>query len=474
MSNPNEEKYVDDEDRQEPRGVFKRGNFNALDVEEPARMSLGDSVMGRKGNGMQGLRDLAPNLGKGQESKMYGMLSGYDAYMSPNLKIGEPMKQDSSAPTEFRARPQPIPYQAPEVKIPSFESYKVKEVKHPVRGYRTIKLNGVNNDRELAQVFQHLYAEKLFVGKEKPNTIHFKPMENFKCRVSFTHNDNFDTCKLEFQAWRDTNDSKSPYLIEFIQKSVNGRETFNYLITRVAAELKAMGKASKYGNDREIFAPVVTQATDPNDPLQMPTPLGGVGPTHQLRFTVKDEQASNWVKILSLRTYPIFSETIRIIAKAVEEDNDRENLKIISTKREVFEACCKELNDVLDPATVHNVLRITDKLVQLMLEESDADGLKEVVDKQLLLAVVKTLAHNCGAKKVHKHRWMRSVAIEERATALLWKLAAHKDRFNNFSDSKMLQDVLDHLGRIHKQLTAQSHKCMVDLTEGIRDMLAAH
>merc|ERR1719245_1107476 len=137
-----------------------------------------------------------------------------------------------------------------------------------------------------------------------------------------------------------------------------------------------MGKALKYGNDRDIYAPVEHKPIAVDDPLQMPALLGSAGPTHQVRFTVKDEQASNWVKILTLRTYPIFSETIRIIAKAVEEDKDRENLKVISTKKEVFEACCKELNEVLDPATVHNVLRITDKLVQLKLEESDESGLK--------------------------------------------------------------------------------------------------
>lgn len=463
MSHQHEEKYADEE-RQEERGLFKAA---PVIVEDASQSSLW-KAMGRKPAGMQGLGNMAPSMGR-PDDKMYGFPGmGTETWGLGPVK--EPMKQDEPVQeTWTQGRVQP-PYQAPEVNVPSIETmsrWKVKVLKHPFGGYRTIKLVGVNNPQELAQVFHHLYTEKLFVGKMEPNTIFYKVIEHFRCRASFTHN--FDTCKLELQAWEDPNDSEGPYMIEFIQKSIGGREAFSYLVSRVAAELKAMGKAMKYGNDREIFAPVQHKPAVADDPLQMPAPIGSSTPVHHSRLSVKDEQASNWGKILTLRTYPIFSETIRIIAKAVEEDS---NLKVISTKKEVFEACCKELNEVLDPATVHNVLRITDKLVQVKLEESDENGLKEIVNQRLLLALTKTLAHNCGAKKVHKQKWMRSVAIEERAMALLWKLAANKDKFDNFADSK-LQEVLERLERVNKQLTAQSHKCMIDLTENIRAMLAA-
>merc|ERR1719410_1173261 len=41
-------------------------------------------------------------------------------------------------------QPQPITYQAPEAKIPSLESYQVKILKHPFKGYRTTKVNGAD------------------------------------------------------------------------------------------------------------------------------------------------------------------------------------------------------------------------------------------------------------------------------------------------------------------------------------------
>jgi len=312
-------------------------------------------------------------------------------------------------------------------RLPNLDKMLVKELNNPYKGAHAVIIDVTSGPDEVQSV-RNCFGQAYKIMQETKG-LTFKPnSKELKCRGSFTHN--FEICTFECQSWKvnpsvaKTSNPKSEYVYEFRNKGLSGRDAFNYLVQHVSAALKALGLVTQFGNGFEIYSvedtifPESDVDSDLGD-LAMPMMGGGVLPmpmmTASPKLQLMDEQLENWAMILETRKYPIYAETLSLIAKCC---SDKENFKMLAGRKEVTRAVCKELAHGTDPSGVYNALHIASTII----EQGSAEEVNALVDQNLFCSVLNSLAMHSGGKKINKTKITRSATIEFDCLNLLCSL----------------------------------------------------
>merc|ERR1719461_2332874 len=267
----------------------------------------------------------------------------------------------------------------------------------------------------------------------------FKPNPNkMKCKGSYTTPDRFSTTTFEAQVWNVhpsiSGQKDDMYILEFRNKSLEGREAFRDLVRTLAGELKNAGIAKFYGNGIEIYTKEESALPEPDlGELAMPSMGGALSmpsfsqaskrssqqPTQRAcPISLNETQLNIWAKILKEQKFPTCVETLKLIAQCCQNEH---NLKLLAEREEVLAAVCHELQSAIAPSACLNALTIASSV----LEES-RDAFKTLVENGLLTAVANSLKMHSGTHKVGAVRVTRSAMIEKTALEVL-KTLAHFD-----------------------------------------------
>jgi len=283
----------------------------------------------------------------------------------------------------------------------------------------------------------------------------FQPnSRDLKCKGSFTHD--FCTCRFEMQVWQA---EAKEHILEFRRKSLSGRDAYEYLIRYMGAELKEAGRATKYGNNIEIY-PIPEVPEDLGD-LAMPS-FGGVG-SHTGMIQVDDgrgfpitldseDQIQNWSNTIMKGNWPSSEETLRLCARSCLYPDNR---KMLAEQSDFQEAVIKELHHNSDATSCHNALTIILGLLGESAENFVAD--------ELLSAVARCLLTHSGMKQPSKRKTTRSVALQRAALKVLLLLSENAEKY----DRKYVNVTLDVLeGELGGKLKDEVSQVQLDYVIG--------
>lgn len=340
------------------------------------------------------------------------------------------------------------------IAIPHLQEMAIKERVTPFNKAQVIILTKLKDASEGDQEkhIRETYGISYGILQEMSPALTFQPdMKHLKCKGSFTHD--FCTCGFETQVWRVEGTN---YILEFRRRSVSGRDAFEYLIRHMGVELKAKGRAEKYGNNIDIY-PFPMIPDDLGD-LGMPS-FGGVGsytgmtPLNDERgFPISldsEDQIQNWSNIVMERNWPSCKETLRLCARSCLSSDNR---KALAEHSEFQQAVISELMNNEDATSCHNALTI----IIAVLEETEGNCL---VENELLSAVARALLAYSGVRQQGKAKTIRSVALERAALKVLVLLSENMGQY----DQKQVNVVLDVLeGDLGGKLTDEVNQVQLD------------
>lgn len=221
----------------------------------------------------------------------------------------------------------------------------------------------------------------------------FQPsMKELRCQGYFTND--FDTCSFIAQIHRvqpqlAATDESTEYICELRRTSVNGRDSFDLILNKVAVSLKKAGHAEKYANGFQIYPQLSDETSDfrkiewssENCPIRLST-----------------DSSRRLISLITKRTYPQYCETLRLLAKCSAAS--RGNRAVLSKSHELSEVVIKELRTPHEPGACLNAL----KLIELGV----------VAHNEALSCIANTMLVYC-AKKPKGFKGLRSQAIENAA-----------------------------------------------------------
>jgi len=348
---------------------------------------------------------------------------------------------------EARSTPVPLP--------PHLREMAIRELKSPYVKSQVIILDIPDDltEEECKNHVRETFKVSYGILQDMAPDVTFQPnTKDLKCKGSFTQ----DFCTVNFEAavWRvhESQDGKgNVHIYEFRRKSIAGRDAFEYLIRKVGAALKDKGLATMYGNGVEIFPPMEIEMPDDLGDLAMPS-FGGMGShtsipkeTNDGDFPITledDEQMDRMCKTIDDRQWPMYEETVRLLARCC---CDSENTRIMAEHSDLQKVLIKELQLGSDSTNTHNVLTI---LFAILESASSEQSIVDVEDG-ILLAVTEALMtclglkHKKGASKV-----VRSVALERAALKVLLLLSEKPEHYNQ----KQVQEVLHMLEEAPKKM----------------------
>jgi len=260
--------------------------------------------------------------------------------------------------------------------------------------------------------------------------------DNLKCKGSCTR----DFCTVNFEAavWRvESQDDKGDvYIYEFRRKSISGRDAFEYLIRKVAAELKDKGRANLYGNGMEIFPPMEIEMPRNLGVLAMPS-FGGMGsytsiPKEKcdrgfpISLAKDHEHMNRMCKTIADRQWPIYEENLRLFARCC---CNSENVRVMAEHPSLQKVLIKELKLGSDSTNTHNILTILYAIVESAPSDAE-DG--------MLCAVAETLKTCLGLnQKKGESKVVKSIAIERAAIKVLLLLSEEPNIFAHGVQDKL-------------------------------------
>jgi len=278
----------------------------------------------------------------------------------------------------------------------------------------------------------------------------FKPNNKaLKCKGSFTQD--FCTCRFEAQVWRvDASlvEEENVYIFEFRQKTLSGRDAFEYLIRHMGAALKDAGRAKVYGDGMEILPPGWNPIPDDLGELAMPS-FAGMGShtsvscrNNKAGFPIALDRdlMNSWCDIIVERQWPSYEETLRTLARCCCDDD---NKKVMAEHSDLQKALINDLQLETDSTNCHNILTI----LNAILEEASSDEC--VIEDGILLAVAETFMTHTGLKQQRgASKVSRSVSLGRVALKILLILSEKPKQYNQ----KQVRDVLKVLEGAQKKL----------------------
>jgi len=265
----------------------------------------------------------------------------------------------------------------------------------------------------------------------------FQPCtKELRCLGYFTYD--FDTCSFVAQIYRVhasvalTEDS-TEYIFELRRASINGRESFDYLLSAIAIRLKQTGHAGKYADGSEIY------------PLLFLNNGVGLGwSSEKCPIQLSTGSSSRLISRVAKQTYPQYGQTLRLLAKCSE--SSRANREVLSKNRELSEVVFKELTIPSEASACLNAL----KLVEFGV----------VAHKEILTGILKSMLVYC-AKEPTGFKGLRSQAIENASLGAM-KALSETMSMNDKKEAILAIECLT-LGKLRNELLRKVH----DIFQGI-------
>lgn len=433
--------------------------------------------------------------GLGLGGDLHGRMLNYDGYPSmiqeptnkkAPVQMNYPVQTDipmKPPPSTSRSRPKTSSKtEASTTPQPKVEHLVIPTLNNPFKKAQAITIitgPGTEAERKsrVCQAWKHTTAtldSMMPYATYKPNA------KKMKCKGSYTTPDRLSTTTFEAQMWNlDKSISKqkeSVYILEFRNKSLEGREAFRDLIRSIAGDLKTLGVAKHYGNGIEIYtkeesaAPVIMDAE-----FAMPSFGGSLGmpafsstkrqqqqPSQRKGpISLNQSQLDTWAKILKEQKFPTCVETLKLIAQCCQNDH---NLKLLAKREEVLAAVCSELQSAIAPSACLNALTIARRV----LAES-TDAFAKLIEHGVMSAVAYSLKMHSGTHKVGQVKVTRSAMIEETALNVLDILKEGVQQLNE-QISQEVQKTLRVLSEdLNGKLKDQSHaKQLNSIIKGLR------
>jgi len=393
-----------------------------------ASMPQASFGLGRMGGGRMLNYDGYPSIIQQSDKKAPAM-----HYPVDNIQTDVPMKAPSSG-----TRPKPKNKTSNQTEttstpIPQVELLVIPTLNNPFKKAQAISiLTGQGTEAERKSRACNAWKHVAAIFDSLKPFVTFKPNpKKMKCKGSYTTPDRLSTTTFEAQVWKvdkSISGQQDPvYILEFRNKSLEGREAFRDLIRTTAGELKSVGVAKYYGNGIEIYTKA--EAAPPvvvNDEFAMPSFGGALGmPSFSSMKRNQQQQPSQrkgpislnqsqldiWAKILKEQKFPTCVETLKLIAQCCQNDH---NLKLLAKREEVLAAVCSELQSAIAPSACLNALTIAHRV----LAES-RDAFTKLIEHGLMSAVAYSLKMHSGTHKVGQVKVTRSAMIEETALNVL-------------------------------------------------------
>jgi len=339
------------------------------------------------------------------------------------------------------------------ITLPHLQEMPISDLKSPYNKMQVITLEKPEGldvsgcDKYIRETFGISYG----VLQDMAPAVTFKPnAKALKCRGSFTQD--FCTCRFEAQVWRveaSRTEEENIYILEFRQKTLGGRDAFEYLISKMAAALKEAGRAKVYGNGMEIIPLGQNSIPDDLGELAMPS-FGGMGSHTSIScennnkgFPINLENGdllNSWCEIIAERKWPAYEETLRTLARCC---CDGDNKKVIAEHPDLQKALIKDLQLEMDATSCQNNLTV----LYAILEEASCEQC--VVEDGILLGVAQTFMTHTGLNLQRgTSKLPRSVSLERVALKILLILSEKPKQYNQ----KQVQEVLQVLEGAHRKL----------------------
>jgi len=339
------------------------------------------------------------------------------------------------------------------ITLPHLQEMPISDLTSPYNKMQVIKLEKPEGldvsgcDKYIRETFGISYG----VLQDMAPAVTFKPNNKaLKCRGSFTQD--FSTCRFEAQVWRvqaSHSEQENIYILEFRQKTLSGRDAFEYLISKMAAALKEAGRAKVYGNGMEIIPLGLNSIPDDLGEFAMPS-FGGMGSCTSIScennnkgFPINLENGdllNSWCEIIAERKWPAYEETLRTLARCC---CDGDNKKVIAEHPDLQKALIKDLQLEMDATSCQNNLTV----LYAILEEASCEQC--VVEDGILLGVAQTFMTHTGLNLQRgTSKLPRSVSLERVALKILLILSEKPKQYNQ----KQVQEVLQVLDGAHRKL----------------------
>jgi len=339
------------------------------------------------------------------------------------------------------------------ITLPHLQEMPISDLKSPYNKMQVITLEKPEGldvsgcDKYIRETFGISYG----VLQDMAPAVTFKPnAKALKCRGSFTQD--FCTCRFEAQVWRvqaSRTEEENIYILEFRQKTLSGRDAFEYLISKMAAALKEAGRAKVYGNGMEIIPLGLNSIPDDLGELAMPS-FGGMGSHTSIScennnkgFPINLENGdllNSWCEIIAERKWPAYEETLRTLARCC---CDGDNKKVIAEHPDLQKALIKDLQLEMDATSCQNNLTV----LYAILEEASCEQC--VVEDGILLGVAQTFMTHTGLNLQRgTSKLPMSVSLERVALKILLILSEKPKQYNQ----KQVQEVLQVLYGAHRKL----------------------